>query len=860
MRPALEQFEKVEKYILGELTPSELLEFEAGLEQSAELREMVEFQQDIIQTNQRIALRKEIALVAATAATVTPGKSFWRGLNGFLTIAVIAVLATTVVLAVNGFIGDSDAPTTQVPVAPTTRQPVPSLNTPQGPITTSEGGDWTSRHEADLYSTPKTEEYEPWVPFNEQTFGFNAENGGLFEGKDGSIVVVPEGALLDSLGNQVTGPVNFSLIEALSWEDMIAYNLTTTNEGKALSSGGMVRVQFTQNGEELRINPNRPLHIEIPTDNYDSSMQAWEGVVTNGEINWENPRDLKGDLTPVNFDLLDFLPEGFEEEVATALPYKQYTEATPELVDSLYYSLKAPKQYEDIMMTSPEVFESPIRVSNVATGLSNALNVNYAPQQKKVKHKKFNLFAWFRPRRLYGKVTDRYNKPIEGATITVRRNGKIKGTARTNSDGVFNKKRIPRGQINLSATFDHPDSGQYIGNAWTVYPRKGRDLVMDSSIIMYRRSNLRFQSGKMAGGSLQIKNPWDGPYCFVDPLSIKTMKSEEFANTFIATKEFEERVKAIHALRNGQAILDIYLNNLDRDLWVCDQMAANRLTGKDAQTFDEFASQKLTNVPNGGIHARQLKAFYDEKRRKYQKELDEVLKKYDAMTIEELQKISDEFGEAKDLIINGVPSSASLQSASGRNIRTSVAVKQSYRTNWYSSGWMNIDKYRKQLGANPLIVSMSVTDELPGTRVYQCINPLKTIVRLTEFEGTYEARFPNKITRQTGYCLAFAKKGDQLYYDQKRFNVKSLKYTTFELAPVTAVELKRKIKKLSPSTSDLAKDLDSEIERINHELEFREKQKRLQEELEKELEERNEGASLRNRLIRFINNCQKPTV
>ncbi|SDM20490.1 Cytochrome c [Catalinimonas alkaloidigena] len=58
-----------------------------------------------------------------------------------------------------------------------------------------------------------------------------------------------------------------------------------------------------------------------------------------GNMEWVDPQPLENYLVTVDLALLDFLPEGFAEEVQNGLPFRGHTVATSDLIDSLYYSL-----------------------------------------------------------------------------------------------------------------------------------------------------------------------------------------------------------------------------------------------------------------------------------------------------------------------------------------------------------------------------------------------------------------------------------------------------------------------------------------------------------------------------------------
>lgn len=175
-----------------------------------------------------------------------------------------------------------------------------------------------------------------------QNFAIDSKNDTVIEGAKGTVIVCPKGCFRNSAGEIVTTNVNVVLTEALSLEDMLLSNLTTTSNGQSLETDGMIHISATANGENLTINKDNPIHIEIPTRHKKAGMFVYKGIRdVKGNINWIDPQKIDNFLTTVNLDLLDFLPEGFKATVENGMPYKKYTIATKKLTDSLYYSLSA---------------------------------------------------------------------------------------------------------------------------------------------------------------------------------------------------------------------------------------------------------------------------------------------------------------------------------------------------------------------------------------------------------------------------------------------------------------------------------------------------------------------------------------
>lgn len=125
----------------------------------------------------------------------------------------------------------------------------------------------------------------------------------------------------------------------------------------------------------------------------------------------------------------------------------------------------------------------------------------------------------------------------------------------------------------------------------------------------------------------------DGPY--IDPAKIKTLYSPEFAQTFVATKAFEERLRYIHTTCNSRYI-DVYLEHLDWTLARIDDLLYKETND---QTFADFAKRNEGGVTMDTEAARVLQAFYEKQTSihtaaltdaylKYKQLCDDLLSKY----------------------------------------------------------------------------------------------------------------------------------------------------------------------------------------------------------------------------------------
>lgn len=168
----------------------------------------------------------------------------------------------------------------------------------------------------------------------------DAKKDTVVEGSKGTILVFQKGSFLDAAGDPVEDNIDIELAEALTLADMLLSNLTTTSGDQILETGGMIYFNATSAGEQLFVNPDKPVHIEIPTKIRKPNMQVFTGFRDSiGHMNWVNPEPMENFLNPVDIFALDLLPNGFDEAVEKEMPFRNYKIANKTLIDSLYYSL-----------------------------------------------------------------------------------------------------------------------------------------------------------------------------------------------------------------------------------------------------------------------------------------------------------------------------------------------------------------------------------------------------------------------------------------------------------------------------------------------------------------------------------------
>lgn len=456
---------------------------------------------------------------------------------------------------------------------------------------------------------PETVKIYPTDPFKStmvksQYFDINPNQDNVIEGLKGSIIIMPKGCFKDENDNLVESDVKIELAESLSMNDILLSNLNTTSNGQLLETDGMIYFNATANGKQLTINKDTPIHIEMPTNKKKPNMMVYKGVRDEkGNMNWTEPKEINNYLMTVDLNSLDFLPEGFQKEVERNMPYRNYTVANQNLVDSLYYSF------------------------------SN-FNGRYA---LRVRNLNFNEAYYNR------------NKKVENGKYT-------------------------------DDSYEYKEGGE------------------DNGIL------IKSDTSKTSK-------------CGIDPAIIKVIKSEKYQNTLIATREFEARLKVIFKTCDNR-ILEIYIKNLDKNLYELDEMAVKALDefGQDQrEDFERFAQQRLTKIKNADKYAELLRGYYQTQLANVKSELEQnqakVRKALEKQNIESENLIKD----YKKLLF-----------------KREKFRMETYGFEWTNTGWINVDigTVPKTWDEQPLEVAVNNGKSFDRVYTYVIYESIKSLYRL----------------------------------------------------------------------------------------------------------------------------------
>ncbi|WP_282051142.1 hypothetical protein [Maribacter aquivivus] len=279
----------------------------------------------------------------------------------------------------------------------------------------------------------------------------------------------------------------------------------------------------------------------------------------------------------------------------------------------------------------------------------------------------------------------------------------------------------------------------------------------------------------------------------VDPAAIKAIKNNQFQNTLIATKQFEERLKVMFKICRSD-IIDIYAQNLDKNLWEIDSIAASLLDDNVYQEdFEKFASQKWTKIKVPNKNLLLLKSYYENRLQLVKNELTEQRNKAVKANNEQTKK-------AKELV---------------NNYKKLLNKREAYRMTGYGfeltdTGWINIDKgtIPKNWEYSPL--DFLVTNENTFDRAYGYVlyTSIKSLYRLKTndsktfyvgYETQREMIMP-KDEKAIGILLAY--KNDQTFLDVINFQTNTDSILKFDLQEYPEREIKKTLAQFETSKQE----------------------------------------------------------
>lgn len=121
-----------------------------------------------------------------------------------------------------------------------------------------------------------------------QVFKVDMEKGDIVFGKNGTMLAIPAGSMIDSMGNTVSGQVEVHLKEAFTMKDMFFSGLQTMSDQGLLTTDGSYEIEAFQNGKQLKLDPSVGIYAYFPTDGEkDKEMGLYAGNMEEGDVKWK---------------------------------------------------------------------------------------------------------------------------------------------------------------------------------------------------------------------------------------------------------------------------------------------------------------------------------------------------------------------------------------------------------------------------------------------------------------------------------------------------------------------------------------------------------------------------------------------
>lgn len=185
---------------------------------------------------------------------------------------------------------------------------------------------------------------------DEQFFSFDPQRDTILFGENGVRLFIPAGSFKSKHHSDVEGLVDLKLVSAV---DMVDLLLMDNQDEKTLA---VVRVEVSQNGEELKIKQKSKVLIQFPKQYGIEGVSLEQGRVRrNGVIKWNRSNRSASFLIPVDFSHLAFHPKAFSTTLSAYLPFGGFKKNSIALSDSLYFSFgggNIPQLVEGIVNTA----------------------------------------------------------------------------------------------------------------------------------------------------------------------------------------------------------------------------------------------------------------------------------------------------------------------------------------------------------------------------------------------------------------------------------------------------------------------------------------------------------------------------
>jgi hypothetical protein len=613
MNPEITQL--IERYLLNELSQAERQSFELQLAENDQLLQELIVHQQVQEAAKRAAQRN---LVQQTA------KRYHFRKNVVTSSIVVLVVAT---------------------VAAITLWSVNRKNDSQ-----------KERAEQALVAQLEADKYTPLEHIVAEYFHLNQQDTVVFS-KTGVLLSIPDGAFLLN-GKPYSGPKMIQWQEAINAADIVKAGLSTFAGEHLLETQGMFAMQaFTPDGTKLGVNPEVGVYVQVPVDEIKEGMMLFEGKkMNNGMIDWQNPEQLTKLPQLADMKDLNFYPPGYEAKLNNLKwktgkkerdslylsfedePQDVVASAVPNAAQSMELRMVNPQQIADPLRTISDVkvdtLENSLQlrldklndslalINGVAKDFSNTVfETHYGvnPSVTLIGNNQFYLFLEVRLLKGYRVLS---NKEQELVGIDLNRFRLIGGLEEIDTPKTvllrgkpvlgFEKQVVFRQKVEAYL----PQTTFGFDFRYTVYnDRTGEKAQYRGGVSLvgmpFAQLSSAYNKGNISDSISGVETKEHIP-----PSAVIAFWQPKFNNTILATRDFEKRMKAIHATCDKN-VLEAYTDNLNKPLYKIDEQVVNM----GYPEFREFAAERVGGVELDNPHINNLRQFYEGAVSKIRKEL-----------------------------------------------------------------------------------------------------------------------------------------------------------------------------------------------------------------------------------------------
>lgn len=289
--------------------------------------------------------------------------------------------------------------------------------------------------------------------------------------------------------------------------------------------------------------------------------------------------------------------------------------------------------------------------------------------------------------------------------------------------------------------------------------------------------------------------------CGIKPTTIEVIRSSEYRQTFVATKEFEERIALLHKLVDGNGLVELYLSNLTKDLYISDSLVSELVDEDSKEIFERLAREKLANVKDAPLYQKRLTDYYTKKRRELNNAHDQLASELATKNRQELEALyAQAMGTTETA--NGIANfSTPLPSPN-------AATGNAYSTQWTSMGWGNIDRYYKLLNGGTVETQIAVLNMPNNTSVTQWLGAINTYTDLIGSNNGYRAVFPKSQSRSSQtHVFAIAASDSGYSWGLKHYDPYKESDVQFEMATASITDIKTDLRAVDARFGPLQKRL-----------------------------------------------------